>query len=167
METYRWHWINCQLFVETWYERIRTGRSGISPSCQRQYDFGQNETRLKNGKHQSSLIRNVTAQGSSSKHLVGMVSQTNAFIVAMWRTDHLNARRSQPWTNESSFWQESSYVSAAQHRITTPRSVSARRHAYIVTNVITLRYVTMNKRTEGTRRWWQPVETMKASCQFW
>ena len=28
-------------------------------------------------------------------------------------------------------------------------------------------YVIVNKRTAGTRRWWQPVETMKASCQFW
>jgi len=34
-------------------------------------------------KHQSSLIRNVTAQGSSSKHVVRMVGQTNAFIVVM------------------------------------------------------------------------------------
>jgi len=43
-------------------------------------------------------------------------------------------------------------VLTVQHQITAPQNVSARKHVYIVTNAITLRYVIVNKQTVGSRR---------------
>ena len=61
-------------------------------------------------KRQSKSIVEATAQISCYKQEVKITRDSNVFIVAMRLTDHLPARKYQPWIRESSFWRRRSCV---------------------------------------------------------
>ena len=60
--------------------------------------------------HQSKSIVEATAQISCYKQEVKITRDSNVFILAMRLTDHLPARKYQPWIRESSFWRRRSCV---------------------------------------------------------